>query len=970
MNIVAALSLALAAQDFGCVQPVRTLAQLDSAAVETARLLEERPGSRDLRCRAAALRMQAGDYEEADSLLGQLLAEEPDHLDALLTRATLRRRQYRFADAARTLARAAALAPGSPRVPLLQGRLALDRMDLATADTVFGQALRIDPSSAQARLGLAEVAFWTNRHEDARELLDQTLTRDPSVAPAHLLAARIHREAQATAEWRAAVHRAVEVDSLSSAAHAALASVLRNDGALEEAYRHAQLAIDLDPFAQGAHSYLGNGGSLVGYDSVPADPGEFDGRVGELLAVGDAHLLARRYRDAMDPFREVLATDPGNTVALMGIGTAHYHLGDYETALDWFERILADHPGYGLAHYGVSYALRRMRDRVIVGLDEMRTVFERRDAPEPPGLRQVFPDYERLDEELRRIVRLSVEPFSNYLPALAVAGATFHLLPFHKLLWQSPDKEHTKGTRTFDLRLWDDVKGQGGFHAVGGEEWVRDVRYQRWNVVTHEFTHQVHGMFPEGLREEVARLFQIAKVERRTLDYYADFNEMEYFAQAAEAFISEVKFTDQRGTSKHTRDHLRVKDPVLYAFLDQVNERDNYRGVEIRAYRQKGNTLIRAGDLTGAAQAARQGLGRYGDHPDLLDLLARAHRLQGNYAEARSLHGMSIDAFPDAIMGYTGLAEDVVLAQRDHRRAASLLRAAAEHRPASAELQLRLADVHYQDGQLDSMDVALDSALTIEESPNPYGGIADPWILRARGRMLMEDHEGAEQALRHSLENINRRSPSAWAELALAQLRMGNTAPGREDLATARLLDPDHPRVLEVESDFAAHDGDSATARRLLERVLDEDGSRLRAIVKLSELLAVSDAGRSRALAQQGLEQITEPHPVEYAFRDGRYVPRGAFDEPTASRVHTRAGMLAEDDGDLAGALGHHQRAVARFRFNFASGVALVRLHAQAGRLADARHELRRLEAAGAPERYLDEARALLGGTARRYPCG
>lgn len=961
MNVIAALTLSLAVQDSGCVQPLRTRAQLDSAVAATERLIDDRPASHELRCRMAALRMQAGRYEEADSILGKLLDEDPHQLEPLLALTSLRRRQYRFGDAVLTLAKAAEVAPGSARVVLLKGRLALDRMDLIAADAIFAGVLEREPYSAEAILGRAEVAFWTDRHADARELLQQALTLDPSLASAHLLAARIHREVQATAEWRASVLLAVAADSLSAAARAALASVLRSDGNLEEAYRHAQLAIDLDPFSQAAHSYLGNGGSLLGYDSVPADPGEFDGRVGELLALGDGHLLARRYREAMAPFQEVLASDPGNAVALMGIGTAHYHLGDFETALGWFERILADHPGYGLAHYGISYALRRMRDRAIVGLDEMRALFEQRDAPEPPGLREVFPDYERLDEELQKIVRLSVEPFSNYLPALAVAGATFHLLPFHKLLWQSPHKEHTRGTRTFDLRLWDDVKGQGGFHALGGEEWVRDVRYQRWNVVTHEFTHQVHGMFPARQRAEVARLFQIAKAERRTLDYYADFNEMEYLAQAAEAFISELKFKDQRGTSKHTRDHLRVKDPALFEFLGRVNRRDSYLDVEVRAARQNGNTLIRAGDLTGAARAAREALSRYGDHPDLLDLLARAHRLQGNYPEARSLHLMSIEAFPEAIAGYAGLAEDVILETRDHHRASALLSTAAELNPESAEPLLRLADVHHFAGMLDSMELALDSALGIEESPNPYGGIANPWILRAGGRMLREDYEGAEQALRHTLENINRRDPSAWAELALAQLRTGRPDSGREDLATAQLLGPDDPRVLEVQSEFAAHDGDAADARRLLERVLDLDGSRLSAIVMLSELLYRVDEDESRALLERGLGMVREPGPVEFVFRNGEFTPIGVFDEPTASRVHTHAGMLAERDGDLDGAVENHEVAVARFRFNLPSLLALVRLHAQEGRVADARQHFRRLEAAGAPGRYLSEARRLLG---------
>lgn len=961
MNIVAAISLSLGAQDVGCIQPVRTVAGLDSAVVATRQGLEMSATSRDLRCRMAALRMQAGDYEQADFILDQLLRDDPRDVEALLTQALLRRRQYRFEDAVQTLLRASGLSPASPEVWLLQGRLALDRMDLPSANTAYRELLRRDSNSARARLGLAELAFWTDRHEDAMALLQEALSLDPSLAPAHLVAARIHREAQAGAEWKMSVRRAVEVDSLSADAHAALASVLRSDGALEAAYRHAQRAIDLDPYSLAAHSYLGNGGSLSGYDSVPADPGEFDGRIGELLALGDEHLLARRYREAMGPFHEVLAIDSGNAVGLMGIGTAHYYLGDFETALGWFERILADHPGYGLAHYGVSYALRRMRDRVMAGLDEMRVVFEQRTAHEPPGLREVFPDYERLDEELQKIVRLSVEPFSDYLPALAVAGATFHLLPFHKLLWQSPHKEGTRGTRTFDLRLWDDVKGQGGFHAVGGEEWVRDVRYQRWNVVTHEFTHQVHGMFPDSLRAEVADLFQRARVERRTLDYYADFNEMEYLAQAAEAFISEIKFTDQRGTSKHTRDQLAARDAALFEFLSRVNDRDSYRDVEIRAYRQKGNTLIREADLTAAAAAAREALARYGDHPDLLALLARTHRLQGHYAEARSLHRLAIDAFPEATAGYTGLAEDVVLEERDHRRALALLRTAARLHPESAEMRLRLADVYYQAGELDSLELELDTALRIEGSPNPYGGTADPWILRARGRMLREDWRGAEEALRHSLENINRRNPAAWADVALAQLRTGRATPGRDDLATARLLDPDDTRVLEVESDFAAHDGDSVAARQLIERILEEDGLHLRAGAKLSELLQNTDAERSRALVEHGLNQITEPRPVTFVFGGGSYVSRGAFDEATASRVLTRAGILAEDDGDLPGALEHHENAVARFRFNFRSGVELVRLYAQAGRDADARHALRRLEESGAPRQYLTEARRMPG---------
>lgn len=77
--------------------------------------------------------------------------------------------------------------------------------------------------------------------------------------------------------------------------------------------------------------------------------------------------------------------------------------------------------------------------------------------------------------------------------------------------------------------------------------------------------------------------------------------------------------------------------------------------------------------------------------------------------------------------------------------------------------------------------------------------------------------------------------------------------------------------------------------------------------------------------------------------------------------MHTRAGVLAEGDGDLAGALRHHENAVERFPFNFRSGVALVRLYSGAGRVEDARGALRRLEAVEAPSHYLAEARRVPG---------
>ena len=56
----------------------------------------------------------------------------------------------------------------------------------------------------------------------------------------------------------------------------------------------------------------------------------------------------------------------------------------------------------------------------------------------------------------------------------------------------------------------------------------------------------------------------------RTLDYYADSNDHEYFAQGVEAYVSEEKLPDQKIASGHTRKELQQRDPALYIFIQKL----------------------------------------------------------------------------------------------------------------------------------------------------------------------------------------------------------------------------------------------------------------------------------------------------------------------------------------------------------------------------------------------------------------
>jgi peptidylprolyl isomerase len=318
---------------------------------------------------------------------------------------------------------------------------------------------------------------------------------------------------------------------------------------------------------------LGNGWTPVDYTEQKLEGDEESiKQIKSLLKEGDEHLLKREFAEADAAFGKVLEFMPTNFKAMIGKGTLNYHQKEYDSALNWFFEVLDIHPDYGLAHYGVSRSLLRKKDKINVKFAEIEKAFAAKDVPEPPYLRDVFINYDQLDPDLQKILRLSVQPLKNYLQTLKTAVSTFYLIPFHKRLWESPHHSGMKGTRTFDLRLWDDVKGCGGIHSTSGEDWEKDVKYLRFNVVTHEFAHQVHSYLTEKQRKEIKRLFIKAKKERRTLDFYADFNEWEYFAVGVEAYVSEEKLADQKLAYGHTRKELLERDPDLYNFIEGLGK--------------------------------------------------------------------------------------------------------------------------------------------------------------------------------------------------------------------------------------------------------------------------------------------------------------------------------------------------------------------------------------------------------------
>ncbi|MGA2531731.1 MAG: tetratricopeptide repeat protein [Candidatus Aminicenantales bacterium] len=550
---------------------ITTFEDLEKAIGQARDAVLRKPKDADAGTRLARLLMMEGGFSEAENTLRAALDADPKNVPAHVLLARLFRTEYRFDAERAELAKADALAPRAEEVLLAETSSALERMDFDAAAGMYKAVAGLYPKSAAALCGLAEVAYWQNKLDESGTYIDRCLAADPGFGRAYLLKSFIHRIRQETDQWKAAGRKAVEVSPFDDEARANLFNILmRGEQKMEEGYAQAKAALRINPLCYQAHNYIGNGWTAVTYGpdqtAAPLEP---------LLKGGSEALISRDLNRADLAFDGVLKADAKNIKAMIGKGTAAYHRGRFEDALEWFRRALDVNPDYGLAHYGVSQSLLRLKDAINVRLAGIEKQFADKNAPEPPYLGDVFINYAQLDPDLKKIIRLSVKPLRSFLKAAKDKGATFYITPFHMIQSEAPGMEGIRGQRTFDGRLWDDVKGLGGLHALGGEDWERDVQRLRYNVVAHEFTHQVHGLVPKDLRDEVKRLFEKAKKERLTLDFYADFNEFEYFATGVEAYVSAEKLADQKIAYGHTRDELMARDPDLYRLIERLDKQDS-----------------------------------------------------------------------------------------------------------------------------------------------------------------------------------------------------------------------------------------------------------------------------------------------------------------------------------------------------------------------------------------------------------
>ncbi|MFI5371151.1 MAG: tetratricopeptide repeat protein [Candidatus Eisenbacteria bacterium] len=678
---------------------------------------------------------------------------------------------------------------------LAAGRVAYDLLDYGRADTLFARALAATPPADSPRARAARSAAHVGR----ALVMQKRRQWDASLV-----------------ELRLALEERVTPEALET-----LANTLIRLGRTDEAISAAEWGVRLNPYHDPSHYLLGNGYARKNYTQLVAVyPRAFADVAGRhALADADAQLAAGRRDAARTAYARVVTAHPGWVDARIRLASLDFEDGRFAPCRDGCVAALAACPEYGRAHAVLAKALESQRFAV----DVHRLAYERQFAhtpmPDVPGIERFVVNWRSLSPRHQKRVALSVAPWKAFVPVLVDGGATFYIKPVYMLLSDCPGQETLHDQRIdYDSRLWDDVRGCGGYHTVTGIEDVERTIFDRYNTVTHELTHQVHAILTADDKRVIQELYRRAKVRDDSthdgfLSRYAGGSVFEYFAEGANALVSPKR--DAYDPREVVRERLEVMDPGLEAQEKTFLTRQDVSASYPVAYAAGGDDRVERGQVSEALPLYRKALATGPDEETAMVAYANALVLGGQAATAESVATRAVAVHPASGPARLALADarwhagrGLDVARRELAAARGAVRAEDRYR-----VDEGLGDYAWVAGDTTGALAAFDSVLAYQ-SDNPEG-------LRGRASALALAGRDAE-AFRLYDDAVRGRTGvvDLRCDLARDLLWAGRTSDAVRQLDEARLLDAENPTAEALRGWAALAAGDVTAARAHVKQAL------------------------------------------------------------------------------------------------------------------------------------------------------
>lgn len=810
-------------------------------------------------------------------------------VEAAQIRIELLLQSYRFAELPQALTEAARL-PATPELRWLDYRWRFVREDLRGMDSLSHAALIHDSSDVAAQTARAELTFRLLDFAGAEARYRRLLLHNPDLLWRSRMATGLARALYKQDRYQESLDTLLTLmDStlLTDDALANMGLALIGLSRINEAIELFEETTRWNPFNELAQYYLGNGfcrqnyAQLHGKNGIseffPEEAALLKSDARRLLAAGNAGQAAQISRNVADQY-------PKDVESRALIGSFFWQQGQFDSAATCFREALLILPGYGRAHNGLAKSLEGMRLRQNIHRADDSSAFARAPMPDVPRIGEFVLNWTSLSPRHQKQVALSVAPWKVYLPVLIETGSRYYIKPLHELLSECPNLETMRDQRIeYDSRLWDDVRGCGGFTTVTGIEDVERSIFRNYNTVLHELTHQVHGVFPETDADRIRDLFHAARVHEDSgqptfMSRYQQSSVWEYFAEGANALFSPRR--DAYDTRDIVRERLMERDTALAAVVQYYIAGPNLTACYPVGLVNAAENALEKQQTIEALAFANKAFARAPHSETVLTELVRIYSILEEDSLALAFADSFLIIHPRRSTGYIGKATASFFHDGNNNARIEIFTRA-------------LAVVDSTERKI--LRQALGEALWYEgryaDAAQQYRGILaevrdDPKALWGLGLVLGDagDIHGADSAFREALSQR-----SGLIELRLDYARILLQAERLDEAATqleeAQLLARGDPILIALKGWYTSQRGNNKEALRLLDRAVElAPEQRLPEILRLDVRRQFSLPKRRDPLKRDPPKKVTE----KLLTLSQTDIPMWIFQERTATYIPAR----------------------------------------------------------------------------------
>jgi len=419
-------------------------------------------------------------------------------------------------------------------------------------------------------------------------------------------------------------------------------------------------AVEINPLNETAHYQLGNGYTDKTYSELfKIYPENFlmNSRKWKTFNSIQKSLKNRDITEAKKSLKNWIKKFPQYVEPYIYLGSINWGENKYNYALKYFQHALKLVPEYGRAHNGMAKSIEGLKRQNAVYYERDNSEFVNVDMPKIDQIEKYILNWNSLSDRIQKRVAISVEPWKNFIPVLVASGSYHYIKPLYSLLSECPGLKSMRDARiSYDSRLWDDVRGCGGYITVTGIEDVERMIFHKYNTILHEMTHQVHYVLTQPEKDKIENIYNNTKKKEVTgqktfISRYQSASVWEYFAEGVNSYYSPKR--DKYDDREIVKERLFSMDTALVNLVEHftnISEINKYYPV---AFSNTIYNKLENADTIQTYKTIKKANKLEHTSASLLDAECYAEMVFGNYEKALEYANLLIKKYPKTISGYS-----------------------------------------------------------------------------------------------------------------------------------------------------------------------------------------------------------------------------------------------------------------------------------------------------------------------------